>query len=165
MERHLEADVARMQRMLPQIDFAEVHKFTDRMKFSLSIIAVAAFVCAPDVSGFAAVPSCPKASSTSLSMIKDDGYRKAAASFVAAAFLMSNVAAPAFAMDETDFGSSQVIAARSGGRAGGRSSRAPSHSHSSSSRTIIRNTYVQPPVYHSPSVIVAPPVYNPYPGL
>lgn len=97
--------------------------------------------------------------------------KKAATSFVAAAFLMSNVAtvAPAFAMDEADFGSSQIVAARSGGRAGGRSSaprRAPARS---STRVIERNTVIRP----SPSVIVAPsPMYggygygyNPVPGL
>jgi hypothetical protein len=93
--------------------------------------------------------------------------KKAATSFVAAAFLMSNaaMAAPAFAMDDADFGSSQVVAARSGGRAGGRSSyRAPPRAPP---RTIQRTTVVAPPVYRSPSVIVAPPVYgyNPMGGL
>jgi uncharacterized membrane protein len=134
------------------------------MKFSKSVLVATALLCAPCASGFATIPSTPKASSTSLGMINGDGVKKAATSLVAAAFLMSNAAmvAPAFAMDETDFGSSQVIAARSGGRAGGRSSgarRAPvSRAPTSTSRTVIRNTIVAPPVYSTP-------MYNPYPGL
>ena len=97
--------------------------------------------------------------------------KKAAASFAAAAFLMGNVAVvpPATAMDDMDFGSSQVIAGRSGGRAGGRSSAARV---SSPSRTkVIEKTTVinRGPAYTAP-VIVAPPVYggygyNPMPGL
>lgn len=141
------------------------------MKLSRCVLATAALFCAPGVSGFATTPSVPRGSSTSLGMINEDSVKKVATSFVAAAFLMSNVAmvAPAFAIDESDFGSSQVIAARSGGRAGGRSSaarRAPSRAPISSSRTVInRNTYVAPPVYSTPGIMVAPPLYNPYPGL
>jgi uncharacterized membrane protein len=143
------------------------------MKFSKSVLVASALLWAPCASGFATIPSTPKASSTSLEMINGDGVKKAATSFVAAAFLMSNAAmiAPAFAMDETEFGSSQVIAARSGGRAGGRSSgarRAPvsrAPAPTSSSRTVIRNTYVQPQVYSSPGIMVAPPMYNPLGGL
>jgi hypothetical protein len=107
-------------------------------------------------------------------MLSDKDMKKAATSFVAAAFLMSNAALmpPALAMDDMDFGSSQVIAGRSGGRAGGRSSGARMRSMPSSpSRTTIhRTTVVSPPVYHAPSVIIAPPMmggygYNPMGGL
>lgn len=100
--------------------------------------------------------------------------KKAATSFVAAAFLMANAVAvaPAQAFDDFDFGSSQVLAGRSGGRVGGRSSaaRAPSRSRSSSSSThVIERTTIVQPSYSSPSVIVAPPMYgygyNPMPGL
>ena len=139
------------------------------------------------VSGFSAsgIPASRQqtdvSSSTALNMMNVDGVatKKAAGSFLAASFLVSNLAfaAPAFAADDNmvDFGgSSQVIAGRSGGRAGGRSSaaRAPSRSAApsrSSSRVIERTTVIRqaPPVYSSPSVIVAPPpmYYNPVPGL
>lgn len=104
--------------------------------------------------------------------------KKAAASFAAAAILMTNIAAePAMALDDmasasADFGSTQVVAARSGGRAGGRSSAARSAPRSSparsSTRVINRTTtnYVAPPVYGG--AVVAPIGgfgYNPYPGL
>lgn len=91
---------------------------------------------------------------------------------VAAAFFAGTMATvePALAaMDDSElFGSSQVVAARSGGRAGGRSAvmRAPPSRPASSinTRVIERTTYVTP----SP-VIVAPPMYgygyNPVPGL
>ena len=119
-------------------------------------------------------PSSTKQSTTLQMTSVGEGIKKAAASLVAAAFLASNLAAvqPAIAVDDYNmdiFGSSQVVAGRSGGRAGGRSmaprARAPAPS---SSRTVIqRTTYVQP----SP-VIVAPPIYggygygyNPLPGL
>jgi len=138
------------------------------MKF-LSAIAL---LCISSASGFVQ-PSGPT-QSTALHMTPQEGLKKAAVSFVAAAFLASNLAVvePAMAIDDMnmDFGSSQVLAGRSGGRAGGRSSsyRAPSRPSSSSSvrstKVIQRNTYVQP----SP-IILSPPVYgygyNPVPGL
>jgi hypothetical protein len=140
----------------------------------MKFFAAIALLCASGVSGFVA-PSASKQSTTSLSMSPEEGMKKAAVSFMAAAFLAGNLAAvePAFAAaDDMDFGSSQVVAARSGGRAGGRSSaprRAPSrssYSAPSQSRTVINRTYMQP----SP-VIVAPPIYgggfgyNPMGGL
>lgn len=141
------------------------------MKFPKSLLATIALTSASGVSAFAPV-SNGQAKSTSLNMVDEESMKKAATSFAAAAFLMSNVAlaapAPAFAVDDMDFGSSQVIAARSGGRAGGRSSAAraaPRAAPSRSSTTVINRTYVAPPVYSSPSVIVAPPIYNPVPGL
>lgn len=145
------------------------------MKFTQSVLALIA-LASSGVSGFATIPSTNHADTTALNMINEEGMKKAATSFVAAAFLMTSVAAvePAFAMDEADFGSSQVIAARSGGRAGGRSSaarapaRAPVRSSAPSSRstTVINRTVVSPPV------VVGSPMYggygygyNPVPGL
>jgi len=123
------------------------------------------------VSGFV-VPSGSERSATALNMTPQEGLKKAALSVVAAAFLASNLfVEPAMAVDDMnmDFGSSQVLAGRSGGRAGGRSAvRAaprPSSSSVRSSTVIQRTTYVPSPV------IVAPPVYgygygyNPVPGL
>merc|ERR1719410_1132193 len=99
----------------------------------------------------------------------EETSKKVAASVLAASFILGNVAtiAPAQAIDDSMFGSSNVIAARSGGRAGGRSSAARMSSprpSSSRSTTVINRTYVAPPVYSSPSVIMAPS-YNPCPGL
>jgi hypothetical protein len=107
-----------------------------------------------------------------------DMKQTATASLIAATLILGNVvtAGPALAAasfdnhdDLTDFGSSQVVAARSGGRAGGRSAgarAAPRPSSSSTSRSttrvIERTRYV--PSYSSPSIILAPPIYNPLPG-
>jgi hypothetical protein len=139
----------------------------------MKLSAVVALLCAPAASGFATFSGSPKASTTSLNGTPQEGMKKVAFSAVAAAFLAGNIvsAGPAVAaVDEMDFGSSQVVAARSGGRAGGRSSaamRAPSRPvsiPSTNTRVIERTTYVTP----SP-VIVAPPIYgygyNPVPGL
>jgi hypothetical protein len=144
----------------------------------MKLTAAIALLCASGVSGFATMHSTQQSSSTSLRMgAQEDGMRKAAASFAFAAFLMSSaVMVPdALAVDDMDFGSSQVIAGRSGGRAGGRSSSrrpssmsrsAPAPSRSTNTRTIERTTIIQPsPMYSSPSVIMAPPMYNPMGGL
>mmetsp|Transcript_20620 Transcript_20620/g.26581 ORF Transcript_20620/g.26581 Transcript_20620/m.26581 type:complete len:206 (+) Transcript_20620:120-737(+) len=118
---------------------------------------------------FAPNPGSERAS-VSLAAAKDsnNGFRTAAASAVAAVFIAASAASPAFAVTQDnnlfDFGSSDVIAARSGGRAGGRASsrgassssyRSPSSSTSRpsttyrSSTTIIRQApstvYVSPP--------------------
>lgn len=83
--------------------------------------------------------------------------KKLAASAVTAAVIFSAALPPAVAADKNFAGSTQVVAARSGGRMGGRSSmgsrgRAPS---SYSRTTVIR------PAVRSPSVIVAPtPFYG-----
>ena len=109
------------------------------MKFS-AIIALAAISGAV---GFA--PIAPIQSPTALCMMTPqkgeenvlNGMKKAAAAFTAAAILASNVVTvdPVFAADDSivDFGSTQVVAARSGGRAGGRSSAGRSMPRSSSS--------------------------------
>mmetsp|Transcript_55012 Transcript_55012/g.61460 ORF Transcript_55012/g.61460 Transcript_55012/m.61460 type:complete len:231 (+) Transcript_55012:38-730(+) len=142
-----------------------------------SITVAIALLCVSGSSAFVSSPE-PKLSSSSLQMINEEGMKKAAASFALATFVLGNVAAvaPAFAMDDSYFGSSHVIAARSGGRSGGRSSgarsssarsSAPRPSSSSSTTVINRNTYVSSPspMYSSPTVIMAPPVYNPMGGL
>jgi hypothetical protein len=129
---------------------------------------------ASGVSGFAPIPMTTRSSITSLAMVSQDSMKRAAASLVAAAFLMGDtmVVDPAFAMDDfasSGFGgsSSQILlAARSGGRAGGRSAGArarPAPSRTINTRVIERTTYVAPPIYSSP-VYVAP-LYNPLPGL
>jgi len=136
-----------------------------------SITVAIALLYMSGASAFVSSPE-PKLSSSSLQMINEEGMKKAAASFALATFVLGNVAtvAPAFAIDDSYFGSSHVIAARSGGRSGGRSSgarrSAPRPSSSSSTTVINRNTYVSPsPMYSSPTVIMAPPVYNPMGGL
>lgn len=95
---------------------------------------------------------------TSLSMKNEN---KIAASFVAAAFLAGSLltAEPVLA---ADFGSSQIVAGRSGGRAGGRSyspARSPSRPstvYRSSSTTIVR------PMAPTSTVILSPMGYSPF---
>lgn len=136
----------------------------------MKLFTALSLLCIPGVTGFVARAGSQD-HSTALRMTPEEGIKKAAVSFAAAAFLATNLVAvePALALDHMDFGSSQVLAGRSGGRAGGRSTaaRAPVRAAPSSSTThvIHRTTYVQPA-----PVIVAPPVYggygyNPVPGL
>ena len=121
--------------------------------------SVIVLLCVSGTSAFVSAPA-PKttlSSSSSLEM-NNVGMKKAAAAFVAATFVLGNIdVAPAFAMDDSDFGfgsSTQVIAGRSGGRAGGRSSarrapsRAPSRAPRRSSTVINRTTIVRPPVVY-----------------
>ena len=146
-----------------------------------------AFLCIENGLGFVAKPlqaSSTTRASAPLSMVSsnnDNGNgntnlmvngKSTAASVLAAAFLFSNVlaVAPAFAAapGEDFAGSSQVVAARSGGRMGGRSSMgsrggggAPSYSRSYSRTTVVR------PMVTSP-VIVAPMSpfgFNPFGGF
>lgn len=116
-------------------------------------------------SASAFAPSTVSRQSTSL-QAKGDG-KKAAASLICASFLLGNVltADEAWATPD-DFGSSQVIAGRSGGRSGGRVSRGTSNSYKATAptRTVQRTTVIQSPAYVSP-MYVAPPVYSPMPGL
>jgi hypothetical protein len=93
--------------------------------------------------------------------------RKSIASFAAGAVILSNVviATPsaAGAYDGLDFGTSQVIAARSGGRAGGRSSSykaPPAQRSAAASRpdpVIIRETRIIAPTYSSGTAVMMPP--------
>lgn len=136
----------------------------------MKLYITTAFLLATGAQAFTTMPETK--SQTSLNMLPKDAGKIAAAS-CAAALLTANIAFAdaAFAMDDMDFGSSQIVAARSGGRAGGRSSAARSAPRSaprSASNTVIQRTTVVRP---SP-VIVAPPVYggygygyNPVPGL
>ena len=128
------------------------------------------------VSAFAPAPVVDHSSTTSLHAMTP---KKAAVSAVAAAFLAGNLAMaePAMALMDNaptvDFGSSQVVAGRSGGRAGGRSSarmsapRRSSYGSTSSSRTVINRTYVAPPVMVSPygGGYGYGYGYNPLPGI
>jgi len=137
-----------------------------RQKVTMRLPAVIALLYVSAVAGFA-TPGAPKRE-TSLHMTRpQEALKRAAVSAVAAAFLASNLATaePAFALD-MDFGTSQIVAGRTGGRAGGRSTaaRAPTSS-SSTTHVIHRTTYVQP----SPVIVAPAPVYsygyNPLPGL
>lgn len=146
---------------------------------SKTLKAALALLCVSGAAGFTSVPqSTQQFSSSALHMKNEDGMKKAAASFLAGALILSNVAGvePALAVLDNnvpDFGSSQVVAARSGGRAGGRAAPRASSSYrsapssyrsapSSRSTTVINRTYVTPaPMYSAPSVYVAPPLYSP----
>ena len=136
--------------------------------FTTAVTTVMLMFGVSGVAGFANLPVASKASSTSLHMSREDNMKKIATSFVAAAFVMANTVAlaPAMAFDDLDFGTTQVLAARSGGRVGGRSTMrsAPPPSHSTT-HVIERTTYVAPPPVYSTGVVVAPAYYNPLPGL
>jgi len=144
-----------------------------------SFAPIVALFCVSGASAFTPT-TMPKTAMTSLQMAgsnNEETTKKIAASVLAATFILGNVAsvAPAQAMDESFFGSSNVIAGRSGGRAGGRSSGArmsrpsssmsrPSSSYNTRSSTVINRTYVTP----SPTVIMQPSYgygYNPMGGL
>jgi len=136
-----------------------------------SFTAVMALLCVSGASAFAPA-NAPKTSITSLQMgsNNEETSKKVVASVLAATFILGNVAAvaPAQAIDDSAFGTSTVVAARSGGRAGGRSSGArssyrpsSSSSYRPSSTTVINRTYVSPsPVMMAPSY-----GYNPMGGL
>uniref|UniRef100_A0A7S3L9E3 Uncharacterized protein n=1 Tax=Amphora coffeiformis TaxID=265554 RepID=A0A7S3L9E3_9STRA len=132
------------------------------------VLAIVASLLASSAHAFAPVSQTRTSSTIALqfSAKKDEDFRTTLSSVFAAAFLVANVAtvAPAFAVDDfADFGSSQVVAARSGGRSGGRASSggnsrsyrssAPSTTYKSYSST----TYVAP---RPSTVIVAPPSYS-----
>jgi hypothetical protein len=126
-------------------------------------------------SAFAPLQASVRLSETSLNAGPNPAelVRKSVASFAAGVVILSNVAVvPAIAFEDFDFGSSQVIAARSGGRAGGRSSsyKAPpavrSAAKSQPERVIIRETRIVTPSYSSGAVMMAPPMYAaPQPGI
>lgn len=132
--------------------------------FRLLSFAVCAVLFLEPASCFVAAPyKTPSHSKapTALSMSQtEDNERKFAASVLTAAYLFANVlsVAPAFASPDDFGGSSQVVAARSGGRMGGRSSMGTRGSSPSYSKTSVSHTtIVQPSVVQSP-VMVAPPV-------
>jgi uncharacterized membrane protein len=128
------------------------------------VVALAAFGSA---SAFSSMPDAARPQKTALQM-KNNG-KKVAASFLTAAFIATNVFAvdAAFAADSFDFaGSTEIVAGRSGGRGGGRASRAPSRSsYSAPAPTRIeRTTIIQQPSY-TPSIVVSPFGYNPMGGF
>lgn len=125
----------------------------------------------------AAVSRSTKDPNSALGMTNSDQEKRFASSVVAAAYLFTNVlsVAPTLAAAIDFAGSTEIVAAKSGGRMGGRSATgsrgaSPSYSRASSStprststRVIERQTTViqQPAVVQSP-VVVAPPVVAPY---
>jgi hypothetical protein len=100
--------------------------------------------------------------------------RNVAGSVIATSTILSNVIMLPQVSDASDANinsafdsTTQLLAARSGGRAGGRA--APSRSvsrPSSSSPTVIqrRTTVIQQPIYTSPSVMMSPGYYSPQPS-
>lgn len=137
--------------------------------FAIALLAVGT------VSAFAPVGNGqkPQQSSTLLEMKKADN-KMVAASFLTGAFIAANAvfggADAAFAApDNMDFGNTEMLlAGRSGGRGGGRVSRAPARRAAPaprSSTTRIERTTVVQPVYSSPSVVVSPFGYNPLGGF
>ncbi|GFH60736.1 hypothetical protein CTEN210_17212 [Chaetoceros tenuissimus] len=138
----------------------------------MKISSVVAFLAVSSASAFAPVSN--NKPSTALNAEKNVFSKFAAASVASAILLSSTVATPdALAADMTsvDFGSTDIIAARSGGRAGGRSTassmRSPAPAARTQTTTINRTTVVAaPPVYSAPSVIIAPaPVFSPFGGM
>ncbi|CAB9505874.1 expressed unknown protein [Seminavis robusta] len=141
--------------------------------------ALLASVLMQSASAFVA-PSVPKASSSLKMSQSVDDEKRFAASVLTAAYIFANAVsvAPAFAVPQDFAGSTHIVAAKSGGRMGGRSSvgtrsAAPSSSYSRPSTTVVHKTVIQsptvvaPPVMASP-VYMAPPVYAPpvySPGL
>uniref|UniRef100_A0A7S2KE28 Uncharacterized protein n=1 Tax=Leptocylindrus danicus TaxID=163516 RepID=A0A7S2KE28_9STRA len=131
--------------------------------------------------------STPNGSSRKVAMNakKQENTNTVAASAMAAAFILSNAAMfatdipNANAFDATaamDHGSSITLAARSGGRAGGRSSAPTARSPAASRRSTTVNNYntynrsaAAPSVgYAAPSVIVTPSIgygYSPFGGI
>ena len=126
-------------------------------------------LCISAVAGFAPVGQT-NAKSTGLNMINE---KKFAASFLTAAFIATNAMSAATAFAAFDFGSSEVVAAKSGGRSGGRASSGsyakstPSKSSVSNTKVIQKTTIIQQPVYTSPTVVMAPSYgyAPPAPGL
>ena len=137
-----------------------------------------AFLCVEHALGFA-TPKQPVQKVASLASSSNDNNNQClvkntkttAASVMAAAFLFSNVLvavepAVAFSVDDFSGSTTEILAGRSGGRMGGRSSMgsraAPSRTYSRSTTTVVR------PMVSSP-VIVAPSPFgfglNPFGGF
>jgi hypothetical protein len=171
--------------LLCQQKIEAVHAFVSSSPRAVTAAAVA------KTSTLALQKMHPAGSDDSDSMINNKN--SFGVSFLAAAFVAGNVLsaglAPAMAIEgmnsnnnDVHFGggveTTQLLAARSGGRAGGRSAggrMAPSpaarSSTSTTTRVIERTRYVPTPGvigggygYGGPSVIIAPPIYNPLPG-
>ena len=129
-------------------------------------------LCVASASAFAPIQT-PNRADASLNLFPE-AIRKTVASFAAGAVILSNVAvAPADAFNDVDFGSSQIVAAKSGGRAGGRSTsyKAPPATRaavrSQPDPVIIRETRIITPSYSGgTAVMMPPPMYAaPQPGI
>lgn len=121
--------------------------------------ALAALMVISGASAFA--PASVQKSTTSLEM-KNSPFSKFVTASVASAILLSSTIAPdAQAITgDFDFGSDNVIAARSGGRAGGRSSASTMRSPPPSSRpsTTVNNYSRTTVVQQSPAIVAPAPV-------
>ena len=139
--------------------------------------AIVALFLSTSAYGFAPQPLTRSSTTALASARQDEQHRQTVSSVLAAAFVAVNLATtamPAMAAQQLDFGSAEILAARSGGRSGGRAaSGGNSQSYRSSSRptttykSYSSTTYVSPP---SPTVIVSPSYsygysYNPLGGL
>lgn len=141
----------------------------------MMIRLVLALLALASASAFAPLGSKMARSNSSLQATKNGDDKLVAASFLTGAFIAANAlfcADAAMAATAPDFGSTEMLAGRSGGRGGGRVSRsapraAPrARAAPSTTRTIQRTTVVQPvPVYSSPSIVVSPFGYNPFGGF
>lgn len=145
----------------------------NNMKLFSGIISLLAMSSA---SAFAPVPSTSVRTSSALQATENsNSMSKFLTASVASAILLSSSLATPDAMaaldspSSIDFGSSQIVSARSGGRAGGRStassmrSPSPSVRSSSATTTINRTTIIAAPtpVISSP-VVVSPFVPSPF---
>lgn len=118
---------------------------------------------------FVTAPGPTRSGKVAMSMSQsDDQERKFAASVLTAAYLFANAVsvAPAVAAFQ-DFGSTEIVAARSGGRTGGRVSSgtrgaSPSYKAPTNTRVVERTTVIQQPSVVAAPVVVAPPVYGGY---
>ena len=143
--------------IFPQSSTASVTFSLDTMAFFRSATIIA-FFALQSASAFAPTPEGRAGSS-----LDAINMNKVGTSVVAGAYLFANVmtAAPAFAAQDEDlFGSSQVIAGRSGGRAGGRSRSSSFKSAPTSyksSPTVIKKTTV---IQQAPVMVAPPPVYG-----
>jgi len=124
--------------------------------------ALVAFLAISGASAFAPAPASSQ-QSTSLEMKNSPFSKFVATASVASAILLSSAAPDAQAITgDFDFGSDNVIAARSGGRAGGRSSASSMRSPPPSSRpTTVNNIQRTTVIQQQPAVVAAPVMASP----
>ena len=131
---------------------------------TMQLSSIVALLAISSTSAFAPAPS----TKASTSLNAENKFSKFVTASLASAIILSSVAAvpDAFAADTNmNFGTSDIIAARSGGRGGGRSSgggggarRAPTQSYRPAPTTINRTTIMAAPtpMYSAPIVIGSP---------
>jgi hypothetical protein len=141
----------------------------------VKVSALIAFLAVSGASAFT-VPTTAGKPSTALHMKNENKFHKFLTASVASAILLSSAATVPDALaasPDFDFGSNNVISARSGGRAGGRSSassmRAPpprARAAPAPTTTINRTTVIAAPspVIAAP-VVVSPFGYSPFGGI